>query len=49
VREAAEQARVPMPYASLNHDRLIAGVARGRGEDDWASLARLVDESAGLE
>lgn len=49
VRDAAEQARVPMPYASLNHDRLMTGIARGRGEMDWTSLAQLVDESAGLE
>jgi 3-hydroxyisobutyrate dehydrogenase-like beta-hydroxyacid dehydrogenase len=48
VREAAEQARVPMPLANLNYDRLLSAVARGQGDADWVSLARLVDESAGL-
>ena len=48
VREAAEQARVPMPLANLNHDRLMAGIARGQAEADWSSLGLLVDEAAGL-
>lgn len=49
VRGAAEQAHVPMPLANLNHDRLMAGIARGRGEWDWTALTQLVNESAGLE
>lgn len=48
VREAAEQSRVPMPLASLNHDRLLTGIARGHGDADWASLGQFVDEAAGL-
>lgn len=48
VREAAEQSRVPMPLASLNHDRLMSGIAQGRGAADWSALAQLVDENAGL-
>jgi len=48
VREAAELSHVPMPLASLNHDRLLSGVARGHGEADWASLGAFVDEAAGL-
>jgi 3-hydroxyisobutyrate dehydrogenase-like beta-hydroxyacid dehydrogenase len=48
VRDAAEQARVPMPLASLNHDRLMSAVAHGHGDADWTALAQLVDENAGL-
>ena len=48
VREAAEQARVPMPLANLNHDRLMTGIARGYAEADWTALAGLIDEAAGL-
>lgn len=46
---AAEEATVPMPVANLVKDRLLSGIARGRRDDDWASFARLVFESAGLE
>lgn len=46
---AAEEAAVPMPLASLVHDHLLAALARGHGEKDWAALARIVAESAGLE
>jgi 3-hydroxyisobutyrate dehydrogenase-like beta-hydroxyacid dehydrogenase len=45
---AAEEARVPMPMASLVHDRFLAAIARGFGESDWASIARISYEDAGL-
>lgn len=48
VREAAEYATMPMPLVSLMHDRLIAGVAKGRGEMDWSALSLDVLENAGL-
>jgi 3-hydroxyisobutyrate dehydrogenase-like beta-hydroxyacid dehydrogenase len=48
VLEAAERAAVPMPIASAVRDDLIAGVARGWGDDDWSSLARVASERAGL-
>src|SRR6185312_4912214 len=48
VRGAAEQSHVPMPLANLNHDRLMAGIARGHATADWTALAQLVDEAAGL-
>lgn len=48
VLAASEAAQVPMPVAGLVKDRMLAGLARGRGEDDWASFARLIAESAGL-
>ncbi len=45
---AADAAAVPMPLASLLHDRFLTASARGLGEIDWAGVARLAAESAGL-
>ena len=45
---AAEEATVPMPMASLIHDRFVAALARGLGESDWAAIARVSYDSAGL-
>src|SRR6266542_1591139 len=45
---AAEEAKVPIPMASLVHDRFVAALARGLGESDWAAIARLSYENAGL-
>ena len=44
VREVAEDASMPMPLASLLHDRLLAGIAKGRGDMDWSTLALDVNE-----
>ena len=49
VLAAADAAGVPMPLASLLHDQLISGVARGLGEIDWSGVARVVAENAGLK
>ena len=45
---AAEEAAVPMPMASLIHDRFVAALAQGLGEADWAAIARISYEGAGL-
>jgi len=45
---AAEEAEVPLPLASLIHDRFVAGLAQGLGEADWAAIARLSYKNAGL-
>ena len=45
---AAEEAAVPMPMASLVHDRFVAALAQGLGEADWAAIARISYQSAGL-
>jgi len=45
---AAEEAAVPMPMASLVHDRFVTALARGLGESDWAAIARLSYQDAGL-
>jgi len=45
---AAEEAAVPMPMASLVHDRFVAALAQGLGESDWAAIAGLSYQNAGL-
>ena len=49
IMAAADAANVPMPVASLLHDRFLTGLARGLGEKDWSSIALLAAESAGLK
>jgi len=44
----AEHAAVPMPVASLVHDRLVAMVARGWSGLDWSALGLLAAVDAGL-
>jgi 3-hydroxyisobutyrate dehydrogenase-like beta-hydroxyacid dehydrogenase len=48
ILDAAAEGQVPMPLASLIHERLTATVAKGRHDVDWAGFAREVSESAGL-
>jgi len=45
---AAEEAAVPMPMASLAHDRFVAALAQGLGDADWAAIARISYRNAGL-
>jgi 3-hydroxyisobutyrate dehydrogenase-like beta-hydroxyacid dehydrogenase len=45
---AAEEAAVPMPMASLVHDRFVTALAQGLSESDWSAIARISYESAGL-
>lgn len=45
---AAEQLRVPMPLASLVHDRLQTLIARGGEQLDWSALGQLAVNDAGL-
>ena len=46
---AAEEAAVPMPLASLVHDRFVSALAQGLGESDWASFASISYREAGLK
>lgn len=48
VLAAAEGAGVPMPLAELVQERLEMAVERGRGEIDFAGLATVIREEAGL-
>lgn len=49
ILQEARNADVPMPLASLIHDRLTAMVAKGREDRDWAGFAEEISESAGLK
>ena len=44
----AEREAVPMPAASLVHDRLVALMARGWASLDWSALGLLAARDAGL-
>jgi len=44
----AEHSNVPMPVASLLHDRLVAVQARGWSELDWSALGLLAAFEAGI-
>lgn len=46
--EAAAARQVPMPTASLVHDQFLSAMGRGYGELDWAALALVIAENAGL-
>jgi len=48
VQATAVASRVPMPFASIVRDRLVAAVAKGREGLDWTGLALGVSEDAGL-
>ena len=48
VLAAAEEAEVPMPMASLVHDRFLTALAQGLSESDWAGIARISYLEAGL-
>ena len=49
ILRAAEAAAVPLPMASLIRDQMLSAIARGQGDLDWASLARVAAENAGLK
>jgi 3-hydroxyisobutyrate dehydrogenase-like beta-hydroxyacid dehydrogenase len=48
-QEAAASATVPMPLAGVLRDRFLAALARGEGDLDWASVARISAVQAGLK
>lgn len=47
-RDWANVSNMPMPLASLVHDRMLQAVANGRGDLDWTGLAQEASEAAGL-
>jgi 3-hydroxyisobutyrate dehydrogenase-like beta-hydroxyacid dehydrogenase len=47
--QTARESQMPLPLASLLHDRLLAAVARGKGDIDWTGLALSISEEAGLK
>ncbi len=46
--QAGQEVRAPLPLASLIRDRVLAALARGRDGWDWAGLASVAREDAGL-
>ncbi len=48
VLDAAGASATPMPLASLLHDRMISGAAKGRTELDWSVIGLGTREDAGL-
>jgi 3-hydroxyisobutyrate dehydrogenase-like beta-hydroxyacid dehydrogenase len=48
VMQAAEGRAVPMPVASVLHDRFVLALARGYEKKDWSVLGRVAAEDAGL-
>jgi len=48
VLEAAGKVETPMPLASLLHDRMLSGVARGYADFDWTATALVARSDAGL-
>ena len=49
VLEAADAAGVPLPIASLVHDRFLSAIGHGHAEKDWSVIAKLAAEDAGLK
>jgi 3-hydroxyisobutyrate dehydrogenase-like beta-hydroxyacid dehydrogenase len=48
VLSASEQSRTPLPVAELLHSRFLTAMATGREGLDWAGIAGVVREQAGL-
>lgn len=48
-QQAAEAARVPMPFAGVLRDHFLEALATGRPERDWSSLAEISLRHAGLD
>ncbi|MFL6624322.1 MAG: NAD(P)-dependent oxidoreductase [Sulfurifustis sp.] len=47
--DTGRAAQVPMPLASLLQQRMLAALAKGRGDLDWAAIALSVSEDAGVK
>ncbi len=48
VLAAGDETATPMPLAGLVHDHFLSGIARGYGDLDWAAIAKVAAEDAGL-
>jgi 3-hydroxyisobutyrate dehydrogenase-like beta-hydroxyacid dehydrogenase len=46
---AAEAVDVPLPFASVVRDHMLAAIGHGMEEMDWGSIAKLAAENAGLK
>lgn len=48
IHQAADTTHTPMPLAHLLLDRMLEGVARGMGEEDWTAILKLAEAHGGL-
>ncbi|MGD0023376.1 MAG: NAD(P)-dependent oxidoreductase [Xanthobacteraceae bacterium] len=48
IMAAGEKFGAPLPFASIVHDRLVALIAQGDGQIDYAAISLLVRRDAGL-
>lgn len=48
VTQAADARAVPMPIASVLHDRFVTALARGYEQMDWSVIGQVAAEDAGL-
>ena len=48
VLAAGEAVAVPMPMASLVHDRFVEAMAQGLDDADWSAISRITLQNAGL-
>lgn len=49
VREVADDVAVPMPLVNLVYEHMLAAIAHGQAEQDWASFTQVNAENAGLK
>jgi len=47
--EAATAATVPMPIATLLHNNFLSAMAQGNEDKDWAVVAKMMAENAGVK
>ncbi len=48
IHQAADTTHTPLPLGHLLLDRLLEGMARGMGEEDWTAILKLVEAKGGL-
>lgn len=48
IHQAADTTHTPLPLGHLLLDRLLEGMARGMGEEDWTAILKLVEAEGGL-
>jgi len=49
ITETAAEFRVPLPFAGVVRDKIIAAQAHGFGERDWSVFTEIARLNAGLE
>jgi 3-hydroxyisobutyrate dehydrogenase-like beta-hydroxyacid dehydrogenase len=47
--DASADARAPLPFAAVVHDRLVTALARGLEHKDWSAVTEIARQNAGLD